>query len=350
VAECARSSAPHPGLIGHPYVRRLSHRTLIAALLIAPLGIGTAVAAVTTRKGSVATARTEGVPHPQHVFLIVGENTSASEITPAHAPYLTGRLKPQSAWLTGYHSFKASSSLGEYIAMVSGQYNKCEANNDLPDRCQQKVGNLFSQLDASGRTWVDWEQSMTNACDPVDSGAAWAKNIYSAHHNPALYFSQIQGGKVDEAVAPKPECRTRDLPTGTTAPNDTRALDASLAKGRLANFNLIVPNDCADGHDVCGTSDHVRQFDDFVKSEVPKIRRSPAFRPGDVIAVTWDEGNDPPFDPANPLLVATGSTVKPGVYRARHDHYGLARTLEDAFGLPHLANAAKARPISEIWR
>ena len=37
-------------------------------------------------------------------------------ITPAHAPYLTGTLKPKAAWLTNYHSFGKSSSLGQYIA------------------------------------------------------------------------------------------------------------------------------------------------------------------------------------------------------------------------------------------
>src|SRR5689334_15357638 len=81
-----------------------------------------------------------------HVFLIVGENTSFELITPAHAPFLTRTIKPRGVWLTNYHSFTASSSLGEYIAMVSGQYTKCEGSNDLPDHCHQRVPNLFTQL------------------------------------------------------------------------------------------------------------------------------------------------------------------------------------------------------------
>src|SRR5690349_828914 len=74
-----------------------------------------------------------GVPKLGHVFLIVGENTSFEQITAKHAPFLTGTIKPNGAWLTNYHSFTKSSSLGEYIALVSGQYTHCEANNDLPD-------------------------------------------------------------------------------------------------------------------------------------------------------------------------------------------------------------------------
>ena len=103
---------------------------------------------------------------------------------------------------------------------------------------------------------------MANPCGPVDDGAAWAKNIYSAHHNPALYFTQLQGGTVDEAITPAAPCRTFDLPMGTTGPNDTTAFDQAVSTGNVGNLNVVVPNDCANGHDPCGTRDRVRQFDD----------------------------------------------------------------------------------------
>ena len=170
------------------------HRRMKRALLV----LVTALAVVPPATSSAA------VPHLGHVFVIVGENTSYEQITPKHAPFLAGAVKPQGAWLSNYHSFTASSSLGEYIAMVSGQYTHCEANNDLPDHCHQRVTNLFQQLAATHRSWRDWEEGMANACSPLDSGAAWSKNIYSAHHNPALYFTGIQGGRFDEAIAPKP--------------------------------------------------------------------------------------------------------------------------------------------------
>jgi phosphatidylinositol-3-phosphatase len=299
---------------------------------------------------AAAPAHAAGVPRLHHVFLIVGENTSYGQITTRHAPFLTGTVEPQAAWLTNYHSFPKSSSLGQYIAMVSGQYTKCEANNDLPDHCHQRVANLFQQLDRTGRSWVDWEESMVQPCDFVDSGMAWSKNIFSAHHNPAVYFTGVEGGHYDEAIAPKAECRTRDLPTGTTAPNDTGALDATLAAGRASDFNLIVPNDCENGHDPCATHDPVRQFDDFLAREVPKIQASPGFGAGDLIAITWDEGGDPPQQPGHVLLALLGADVKPGRYGGRYDHYGLARTLEDAFGVGHLAHARTARSISGVWK
>jgi phosphatidylinositol-3-phosphatase len=307
--------------------------TLVALLAVAP-----------------AARAADGVPASSHVFVIVGENTSLSQITPAHAPYLTQTLRPRAAWLTHYSSFPKSSSLGQYMALTSGQFTKCEANNDLPSaRCHQRIGNLFSQLDRTGRGWFDWEESMTNACDIFDSGSAWSKNIYSAHHNPALYYTRVEGGRYDEAIAPSAECRTRDVSMGTTAPNDTSALDAALASGDVGSFDLLVPNDCENGHDPCGTRDPVRQFDDFLAREVPKIESSPAFGADSVIFITWDEGADPPKDPKHVLTLAVGPQVRPGTYTGAYDHYSLLRTVEDALGLPPLAHARQAHAFAGMW-
>ena len=318
-----------------------------------PLRLRVLVAVVLTAVAwaAVAPAARAAVPRFGHVFLIVGENTSYEQITAGHAPFLTRTVKPRGAWVANDHSFVTSSSLGEYVAMVSGQFTRCEAHNDLPDHCHQRAPSLFAQLAASGRSWRDWEESMTNACDPIDSGAAWARNIYSAHHNPALYFSGLQDRRVDEAIAPALPCRTNDLPMGTTGPDDTSAFDAALQIGAVGDFNLVVPNDCENGHDLCGTHDRVRQFDDFLAREVPRIESSPAFASDGTILIAWDEGADPPRNPGHVLLAALGPLVRPGaVDRARHDHYGLERTLAEGFGVAPLAHARHAAAIESIWR
>ena len=289
---------------------------------------------------------TRSAPAADHVFLIIGENTSASQITPVHAPFLTGALRPQAAWITTYHSFKKSSSLGNYIAMTSGQFIKCEANNDLPDKCHQNVENIFHQVQATGRTWFEYSEGAANACDIVDHGAAWSKNIYSAHHNPALYYLDVHGKGYDEAITPSAACREHNLPAGTTAPNDTSTLDAALASGNVGALNVIIPNDCENGHDPCATKDPVHQFDDFLAREIPKIKASPAYGSTSVILITWDEGADPPLDAGNPLLLAIGAGVTPhATTTGSYDHYSLLRTTEDLLGLPAIAHARHARPL-----
>jgi hypothetical protein len=302
--------------------------------------------------GSVAVSasgpRSRIVPRFGHVFLIVGENTSLQQLTPRSAPYLTGRFRDGAAWLTGYHAL-ADGSLANYVAIVSGQYTRCEVNNAPPDHCHQRVGNLFSQLDASGLPWIAWMESAANPCDLSDSGAAWSKNIYSVHHNPVLYFTQIQGGRYDEALRPSAECIRHDLPMGTTAADDTSAFDQALRRGRVGRFNLIVPNDCENGHDPCGGSP-VRGFDSFLARELPKIRSSPAFGRDGVIVVTFDEGADAGRNRKNVLLAVESPLARPGAYGGGYDHYSLFRTLEGGFGLPPLARSAKAHSIGVIWR
>ena len=42
----------------------------------------------------------------------------------------TGTVIPNGAWLTNYHAL-TDGSLGDYAAMVSGQFVRCERNNDF---------------------------------------------------------------------------------------------------------------------------------------------------------------------------------------------------------------------------
>jgi hypothetical protein len=304
-------------------------------------------------------AAPDGVPAFGHVFLIVGENASFSEITPRHAPYVTGTLRPAGAWLTRYSGL-ADGSLANYAAMVSGQFVRCENNNDfsftngdVPGQhaCHQNVDNLFHQLDGLRISWQEWTESAANACDIFDHGTTWARNLFSAHHSPAPYFDDIQAHHSSEDVVPSPECRQKVVPTGTTGPDDTSSFDAALAAGTVARFNMVIPNDCENGHDRCGTHDSVRQFDDFLAREVPKIQASPAFGADGLVIVVWDEGADPPLAPLHVGALLAGPHVRSAFDHQTLTHYSLLRTLEDGFGIArHLSHAAKAKAITGIWR
>lgn len=312
----------------------------------------------TARASSVVATGRERVPGFGHVFLVIGENTSAGQVTTTAAPYLTTSIKPEAAWVTHYFAV-AERSLGNYVAIVSGQFKKCEAENafsftngDVPGQiaCHQNVDNLFHQLDAAGISWQEWHESAANPCDMFDHGTIWYKNGYTAHRNPALYFDDIQAHHASEDAVPSAECRAKVLPAGTTGPNDMRYYDAALARGTVARFSLVIPNVCEGGSDLCGGRTNVGQFDDFLRREIPKIKASPAFGANGTIIITWDEGGDP--DPRHIVLAVLGPNVKAAVYGAGHfTHYSLLRTIEDGFGLPtHLARAATAPPLNQIWK
>jgi hypothetical protein len=332
-------------------------------LLVAVVVIAFAMAGSVHAQRSSATSSAsglEGVPQLSHVFFIIGENTSYVDVTPQRAPYIWGTLEPQSAWLTNYSALHAG-SLSDYIGLTSGQYISCDVQDDFPSKCHQNVPNIFSQLDAQGVSWTEWSESAANPCDYYDSGTDWAFNIYGAHHNPAIYYDNIEGNQYTDSSVPATECTSKVLPAGTTQPNDTSFLDAALAKGTVPRFNMIIPNDCEQGHDLCGTStDTVTQFDNFLKREVPKIKASPAWDAHSVIIVTYDEWNYSPSPPnlapgvpdQRVVFLVNGSPVQPGVYNSGpYTHYSFLRTVEDAYGIStYLGGAATALSINGIWR
>src|SRR5438093_8761599 len=97
----------------------------------------------------------EGVPAFGHVFLIVGENTSLSELNKTNAPYQLGWVRQHSAWLTNYWAISHYST-SNYIAMTSGQFLPCHQADEKPATCNQNVNNLFHQLDVVGVSWLEW--------------------------------------------------------------------------------------------------------------------------------------------------------------------------------------------------
>jgi hypothetical protein len=340
-----------------------SAAVVVALATVIGIAIAMTTAASATPHRAVAAAKIEGVPNAGHVFVIVGENTSLGQLTRKNAPYIAGQLKAKSAWLTGYRAVKGSSSTGDYIEMTSGQSIKCERNDDNPvnpntDKsiCHQKLNNVFHQLQTHRVSWTDWQESMPHPCAFYDDGTDWADDVYGTHHNPAVYYDDIEGNRYVEDFnrAPKATCLHHDLPMGTTAKNDTRFFDRALSSGNVPRFNYIVPNDCDNGHDPCGGPNSVHQtvgqFDDFVKQEVAKITASPSWNSQSVINITWDEQGD--ATPSN-LQVGSiwfGDQVKPGAYHGSWTHASLLRTIEDAFKLARLHDAKNDHVINSIWR
>jgi hypothetical protein len=245
--------------------------------------------------------------------------------------------------------------------MTSGQFRRCDVNDAFPynpntsrPTCAQSVNNLFHQLEAAGVSWTEWNESMPNPCAFFDSGTNWARDVYTTHHNPAVYYDDIEGARYfeDYAKAPKAECIRKVVATGSTGPDDLSRFNAALARGRVPRFNMVIPNDCQNGHDPCGTSDPFGQFDAFLRREVPKIEASPAFGPDGLIVITYDEWGDATPKNHRVAFAALGPQVRPGIYRGGpFSHYSLLRTLEDGFGVrQHLRRAAQARPVSQIWK
>lgn len=302
-----------------------------------------------------AAQRLEGVPAFGNVFVIVGENTSLSQLDAKSAPYQLGWVKPHSAWLTDYWGLSHWST-SNYIGMTSGQFLTCHQLDLAPVDCHQNVPNLFGQLETAGISWLAWNESMPVACALQNAGASKDGNSYRVKHNPAAYYENVVGSNFAGAQG-NAFCRSRVVSMGDTGNNNTTAFDTALASGAVARFNYIVPNQCEDGHDNCKPQGNpIRQFDDFLAREIPRIMASPAWTPTSLIFVVYDEGQDggpgkaKNHDGGHTPFAVIGNQVHMAQYDGFANHYDLLRTWEDGFGLAgYVGAAADADPINEIW-
>jgi hypothetical protein len=136
--------------------------------------------------------------------------------------------------------------------------------------------------------------------------------------------------------------------------------NADLASGRVARFNMVIPNGCDDGEANCKpVNNRYTQFDDFLAREVPAIEASPAFGTNGVIIVVYDEDERAGgvaakngFGSGGHVVCAIFSPLAvPGSYGHTYYHYSVLRTVEDGFRLGgYLGNANAVTPITGIWR
>ncbi len=341
-----------------------------------------------------AAPRESAAPLPpiRHVFIIVLENQSyaATFGTRSAAPYLATTLTRQGALLTHYYAI-GHASLGNYVALVSGQAPNTATQLDCPDFTQFELSSpgldahgqahgagcvypvmvrtLPGQLSAAGFTWMAYMQDMGNdphreaaTCAHVALGArettllAQVGDQYAAKHNPFVYFHSI----IDDRA----RCDAHVV-------NLTRLLQDLKTSAATANYVFITPNLCSDGHDakcVDGRRGGLAAIDAFLKEWVPLITRSPAFAADGMLIITFDESDGSGADGSSaccaelPLpgarfkpgfngpgggrigAVVISPFVKPGTVTAEpYNHYSLLRTVEQLFGLAPLGYAGEPR-------
>jgi phosphatidylinositol-3-phosphatase len=332
-------------------------------------------------------------PPVGHVFVIVLENENAdSTFAPdSPAPYLSQTLPSQGAFIPEYYGV-THLSLGNYIALVSGQGSNIETQSDcqifsdfigvgldpngqaLGQGCvyPTRVKTVADQLAARGLSWMGYMEDMGNdperesglcghpALNRVDNTqSATAEDQYATRHNPFVYFHSI----IDDNYY----CEQHVVPL-------TR-LEADLAKAKTtANYTFITPDLCNDGHDEeCpdGGPGGMPAADAFLQRWVPKITGSAAFKRDGLLLITFDEAEAEgamadasaccnqaqfPNTPNNggPVpgmgggrvgAVALSPFIRPGTVTAHpYNHFSALRTVQQIFGLPPLGYAATPDP------
>jgi phosphatidylinositol-3-phosphatase len=259
------------------------------------------------------------VPDFTHVVLVVFENHEASSIAGnPDAPTFNG-LARRYARLTDYEAV-AHPSLPNYLALVSGSTQGITSDCW---NCIVRARNLADTLAAAGRTWKTYAEDL-----PYPGFTGGSAGRYAKKHDPFLYFRDVAGSRAR---------------LGRVVPYTQLARD--LAARRLPDFSLVVPNLCHDMHD-CS----VATGDAWLKAHVVPLLRSPRLRGGTVFVV-FDEGTSDAGGGGKVEALALGPAVRRGSTFARAtNHYGLLRTIEDAWQLPRLGLSRTATPIGGIWR
>jgi phosphatidylinositol-3-phosphatase len=290
--------------------------SLIAALVCGVAGLsacGGSGSGETQRAAEQACGRVPpGSPTYRHVVWIWMENKDyANVIGSSSAPFLNS-LAADCGLATNYHAI-TNPSLPNYIAATSGlggyKLNPFYSNCQPDSYCSTRLKSVFAQL----RSWRAYQESMPRPCARRDDG------LYAARHNPAIYYRSLRG------------CRKRDLPL--------TALQRDLDGNSLPAFSFITPNLCHDAH-----SCPLKDGDDWLAEEVPRIIQSAAYRAGNtVLVITFDEGEESSHIATVIVSPSTPAGRRSG---ARFDHYSLLRTTQELLGVPRLGRAKAARSMA----
>ena len=326
-----------------------------------------------------------------HVFLIILENKGFSGTFKegSRAPYLAKTLTAQGALLTRYYGI-GHNSLGNYIAMISGQgpnpvtQQDCLTFEDFvgtgpdPTLDGQAVGrgcvypatvpSLPDQLEHALPSPLGWKGYMedmgkdpnreASTCGHPPVGAkdntqsATPKDQYAARHDPFVYFHAIidDQARCDAHVVGLDQLKT-DLASVSTTPS----------------FSVIIPNLCNDGHDTgCanGAPGGLASIDTFLQEWIPTILAAPGYRQDGLIVITFDEAETPYADSTAccgetktpntdlPGIIGMGGGITGAVLLSPFiaggtvsttpiNHYGLLKTFGQIFGVPYLGYAAR---------
>lgn len=238
----------------------------------------------------LAAAHAGNLPPVQTVFVIVLENHVWSEIKGSpDAPFINETLLPMASHCEQYYNPPGlHPSEPNYLWLEAGtNFGVLDDNNPAINH-QNTTNHLAAQLDRAGITWKTYQEDIVGDVVPLT-----AINGYVPRHNPFVYFDDV---------------------TGTNNPGDAYGLAhirpytelaGDLTNNSVARYNFITPNLCDDGHNSCAPQENpIRQTDDWLAIEVPKILASAAYSNNGAVFIIWDEGENGSDGPVGMILLS----------------------------------------------
>ena len=262
------------------------------------------------------------VPALDHVFLVVLENHSFSEVIGSPAmPYLNS-LASQGALATDYFA-NTHPSIGNYFMLTVGSE---ETNNDAFSGTISD-NNIVRALSQAGKSWKAYIESLP----AVGYTGGDVAPLYLKQHNPFAYLSDVMNSS-SEADNMVPFSQ----------------FSSDLAANNLARFVYIAPDSENDAHDCpgeaasCADTDKLAAADTWLRNNIDPLIHSPNFG-NSLLIITWDESvdSDTADGGGQVATVVVGSHVRSGFRSTMtHQHQDTLRTILQALGVSDLPNAA----------
>jgi len=343
-----------------PSPTRTSTRTRTPTATNTPTPTATNTATATHAATNTPTATPTSMPTVTHtptasatairnVFVIVMENRDWSNIVgnTGSAPYINSLLsRPDVAYARNYRNVLPSEVAGGYLHPSEPNYIWMEAGtNRLPDRAfttndppsasnsSSSAAHLVTYLNNAGISWKAYAENISGtACPTMDSYP------YAVRHNPFVFFRDVTN---DPAY-----CVSHVRPFAELA--------TDLANNTAARYNFIVPNVCNDMHDASGcagaTGNAILNGDNWLKTNLPIILGSSAYKHGGAVFITWDEdAGDTTNNPIGMIVLSPFAKGNGYSNTIAYSHSSLVKTLQEIFGVfPFLANVGSATDLSDL--
>ena len=286
--------------------------------------------------GSASGVGADAIPHFAHVVVLVEENHSFNEVIGnGNMPYLNS-LASANGLATQYYA-DAHPSLPNYFVLTTGEGTSITGAEGDAYNGVVTQDNVVRALTAAGRTWKCYAEALPSAgYMGGDDGA------YIGHHDPFVYFSDVQNSSSQAAnVVPLTQ------------------LAADLSSNELPDYAFIVPNinndahNCPAGLTTCSDAQKLANADQWLAFNIKPLLTSSAFQ-NSLLVITFDEGDasDDAHGGGQVATVIVSPLAKPG-YRSTtfYQHESTLRLMMEGLGVSDLpGNAASAPDMSEFFK
>src|SRR6266436_4347386 len=312
----------------------LIHRILFVFLLLLSLGTvetGCGGGASDPPTDPPCSTCTGAIPVVAHVFVLVEENHSYSQVIGNAAMPYTNMLAQKYSLATQYYADRFN-SLPNYFMLTVGNLI---TTNDLYTGTVT-ADNVARAVTKAGKTWKIYAESLPNIGYLGPSQFPYGKD-----HNPFAYFSDVINSSAQAA---------------NMVPFTQLATD--IQNNTLPDYAMIVPNFANDGHDCpgggvnCTDTQKLAHIDNWIQTNIGPLISSSAFG-NSVLIYTWDESDI--NDLSNPNRQVATILISPQVKQAyqsttKYQHQSTLKLTMQLIGVTDYPGlAATATDMSEFF-